>query len=144
LVIDTLLPADDQPHEYQILWHLNTDSAAISPDNPLAVASVDNAQPNLAIITSALPGLAVQVVSAQETPEWQGWKSYANVQGSYLPAPTAVYHWSASGAQQLVTLLYPLPAGAVCPVTNLAADEQYVRLVLWNGGEIALNLGDFA
>ena len=144
LVIDTLLPADDQPHDYETLWHLNTDSAAISPDNPLAVASMDDDQPNLAIVTSALPGLAVQVVSGQETPEWQGWKSYANVQGSYLPAPTAVYHWSASGAQQLVTLLYPLPAGAACPVSGLSADEQYVRLALHDGREIALNLGDFA
>ncbi len=143
LVIDWLLPADDQPHDYQVLWHLNTDTAALMPNHALAVISQDVKQANLALIPSALPGLTLQIITGQEGPDWQGWKSYGQVQGNYLPAPTADYRWQASGTQQLITLLYPLPDGEMCPLVQVAGDEEQVTLTLRDGEQIILKLADF-
>jgi hypothetical protein len=147
LVIDRLLPADDQPHQYQTRWHFNTDTAAVTAQNPLAVASQDSGQPNLTLIAADTPGLSVQVITGQETPEWAGWKTYGHIQGEYLPAPLAQYTWTAAGAQRLVTLLVPLPAGAVCPVVRVEADTapdaDSIRLVLADGQSLTLHEGDF-
>jgi hypothetical protein len=144
LVIDRLTPADDQSHVYQSRWHFNTDAAAVTPDNPLAVLSQDAGQPNLAVIAADTPGLSVQVITGQEQPEWAGWKSYGQVQGQHLPAPTAEYRWQATGAHRIVTLLYPTPAGAACPVTRIETEGDSIRLILRDGGDIVLNENDYS
>lgn len=148
LVVDRLTSADSAEHDYQSLWHYNTDAASIAADNPLASHSQDNDQPNLAIIAADNPKLSLSIVSAQEAPEWQGWKSPAHGrQKSELPAPTADYRLSASGPQRLVTLLYPLPAGASCPVTRITAesalDATAVSLHLGDGQTVVLDEAAF-
>ncbi|HLV34624.1 MAG TPA: alginate lyase family protein [Spirillospora sp.] len=147
LVIDRLLPLDDRPHHYQARWHFNTDTATISPDNPLAVISQDADHPNLAVIVADRPDVSVQIFTGQEEPEWVGWKSYGQVQGNHLPAPTAEYAWLTAGAHRSVTLLYPLPAGAACPVVHVtagsAADDGSITLTLRDGGKIDLPEEEF-
>lgn len=142
IVIDRLTPADAGTHDYQMFWHLNTDAADIAPDNPLAVASSDAGQANLAIIPADHPGLSVTVITGQEDP-WQGWKSYGNVQGNHLPAPTADYQWTAAGDQRLVTLLIPLPAGEPCPVIRVTSEGDTLVLHLRAGGTVNLKESDY-
>lgn len=141
LVIDRLEPQDEALHTYQVLWHLNTDSAEI---DKLAVHSRDPGLPNLSIVPTTLSDLAVTVVRGQETPEWQGWKSIKHhQQGEYVPIPTAVYTWQARGPARLVTLLHPSPPDALCPVRAIAASadpvETVIRMTLSNGAIITLD-----
>ena len=123
LVLDYLLAADAASHSYQALWHFNTDTAVVSAQNPLLVSSQDAGQTNLTLIMADTPGASVEVITGQETPVWQGWKSYGQVQGEYLPAPTADYRWQATGDPRVVTLLYPTRAGEACPVVRVSADH---------------------
>jgi hypothetical protein len=86
------------------------------------------------------------VVSGQESPEWQGWKTVAeHRQGEYAPAPAVVYALSARGPVRLVTCLYPARPGEVCPLQAVAAgsgvDETGVRLVLRDGTQLDLDEG---
>jgi hypothetical protein len=144
LVVDRLLPADGAPHTYQVLWHLN---AASAEADGLVVRSRNPDAPNLAIMPAGVAGLRAAVVAGQEAPEWQGWRATKNnAQGPYEPAPTAVYEWTVTGPARLVTLLYPTPAGADCPVRALTAAPDpaasAVRLTLTDGGAIGLDEAD--
>jgi hypothetical protein len=146
LVIDRLLPTDETRHAYQVLWHFNTETAEAG--GAAAVQSQDGGQANLTVIAASVAGLEVAVVAGQEEPEWQGWKSTRhNVQGGYLPAPTADYRWTVAGPARLVTLLYPRPPGQGCPVVAVQASPDVaagdICLALADGVKIALDEADF-
>jgi hypothetical protein len=122
LVIDRMLPLDGAEHAYEALWHLAGEQVVAAG---LTTASDDHGTANLTIVASAVPSLKLSLVAAQETPEWQGWKSINDhQQGEYAPAPTAVYTWRAAGPSRLVTLLYPTRPGERCPVMALEADSD--------------------
>lgn len=138
LVVDRLLPADDAPHTYQVLWHLN---AAGAEADGLTARGNDAGEPNLTIVPAGIDGLRIAIVAGQESPEWQGWKATRhNAQGPYEPAPTAVYEWTVAGPARLVTLLYPTAPGAACPVRAVSAAPDpaasAVRLTLADGGAV--------
>ncbi len=119
VVIDRLIPRDEVPRRVQMLWHLNTESVEVSQ---AAAFSRDAGQPNLAILPAHEAELDVRVVSGQETPEWQGWKSILDYQqGEYAPTPTIVCERTIQSATRIVTVLYPTPAGVVCPVKSVSA-----------------------
>lgn len=148
VVIDRLLPNDNARHEYSILWHYGTDSAGLASDNPLASSSQEAGKANLAIIAAGHPNLSLNMVVAQEEPEFQGWRSRGHSQQkSEEPAPTADYCLNASGPQRVVTLLVPLPAGESCPVVRLSAEGAVtatgITLHLHNGESITLDEQDF-
>lgn len=142
LVIDDLTPVDGGTHDYQSLWHINTETAAIHPDNPLAVSSQDSGQPNLVVMMAEHPGVTLCIVKGQEEPEWQGWKSLGHgKQNNHAAIPTAVYEWSSDVPSQVVTLLYPLPAGEVCPIVRLTVSDDAIQLYLQDGQRIVLDAG---
>ncbi len=145
LVIDRLLPRDDVPHDYQLLWHLDADEAITEG---LTVRSAAPDAANLAIIPAALPGLQLSLVVAQTAPEWQGWWSPSHdAQGTEVPAPTADYEWCVAGPSRLVTLLYPMPPSEACPVLAVAADPDPVAtslvLTLVDGATLTLDEADY-
>lgn len=136
LVIDRLLPTDDAPHDYQALWHLEADEAAVEG---LTVRSLQPGAANLVALAAPVPGLVATLVVGQTEPEWQGWRSpFHDAQGTELPAPTGVYEWRASGPSRLVTLLYPTRPGEDCPVRAVAAESEV------NATAITLTLADGA
>ncbi len=140
LVFDRLLPSDDARHAYQLLWHL--DGEDIATDG-LAVRTIDAGMANLSIMASAVAGMQMRIVSGQETPEWQGWRSIKqHQQGQYVPLPTAIYEWEATGVTNLVTLLYPTRAGQTCPVVGISPlgehEETGASVELAAGGHIVL------
>ena len=119
VVVDRLMPRDDTSRSIQMLWHLDASSARVQQG--MAFSS-DTGQPNLAILPAHEAGLDLRVVSGQETPEWQGWKSIKDYQqGEYAPTPTLVCERMIRSAIRIVTVLYPSPAGAVCPVKSVSA-----------------------
>lgn len=107
-VEDLLTPGDDAVHSYEILWHLAVSRVIV---DGLTVRSEDPGQPNILLRAEAHPGLTVDVVRGQETPEWQGWRAVKNhQQGEYEPCPTAIYRLQSQGPVEVVTWIAPLPA----------------------------------
>jgi hypothetical protein len=141
LVFDRLRVSDERVHSYQVLWHLDTERVRLEG---LAAHSDDAELSNLSLVAVERDGLAVSVVSGQESPEWQGWKTIEqHQQGQYAPAPAVVYELSASGSVRLVTCLYPTRAGETCPVRAIQAGSSTadvdLRLVLADGRELDLD-----
>ena len=125
IVIDRLTPGDGKPHDYQWLWHLNTETAALdeSPDGWALIArSRDEGQANVALIPAARAGLRARIVKGEEQPEFQGWKAIKNhQQGEYAPTPTVVYELSAPGPLRQVTVIYPTRPEEKCPLFMVIA-----------------------
>jgi hypothetical protein len=145
LVVDRLVPAGEDAHDYQVLWHLNANAARVSG---LVVHSTDEDVANLAIVPARAPGLGIALIVGQATPEWQGWIAIKHhQQGQYAPTPTASYTVRASGPLRLVTALYPTPAGAQCPLIGVGApadvDETAIRLLLADGAGRDLDENDY-
>jgi hypothetical protein len=144
LAIDRLTPEDDAAHTAQILWHLAIFRATV---DGVTVHSQADETANLSILPAATEGLSVELVAGQETPEWQGWvATRQHQQGQYAPTPTACYELPFSAPVRLVTLLYPVPPGEVCPVRAVEAssgiDATAIRLVLADGSTIELSEED--
>jgi hypothetical protein len=119
LVVDRLTPHDGAAHNYTAFWHFAGDQ--VETDG-LTARSVDADQPNLTILAAGPDNLRLTLVSGQETPEWQGWRSTRHhQQGEYAPAPAAIYAWTAPAPSRVVTLLYPTRTGETCPVRALTA-----------------------
>jgi hypothetical protein len=130
------------------LWHTNTTQIAPITNNPLAMISTDAGQANLAVIAADHPQVRLDVVIAHETAEWQGWQCHQRGrQKSEIPAPTAVYRLETCGAQRIVTLIYPLAAGMICPVTHLTASAAIAKtantLHLRDGTAVHLDVRDY-
>jgi len=147
LVVDRLLPDDDDSHEIQVLWHLNTGMPAVERDSAsggVAAYSTDAGLANLLVAPAAVSDLQVEVVSGQTEPEWQGW----HAAGKAEPIPTVVCRWSLSGAGRLVTLLWPLRPGAEPSAVHVEAGEAVgntdIRLQLSDGECLELDEGDYS
>ena len=98
LVFDRLSASDKNTHRYQVLWHLDVERVRVKGGSAY---SDDPDRPNLCLVAAERAGLEAAVVSGQESPEWQGWKTIKeHQQGQYAPAPTVVYTLAAvrSGA----------------------------------------------
>ena len=145
LVFDRLYPQDEASHEYEILWHLDTGMPAV---RGTALFSQDDGAANVAIIPADVTDLELSIVSGQEEPEWQGWRSIKNhQQGEYEPIPTAIYRWQVTTAARLVTLIVPLRPGESSPVARVEASadpgEMTVILHLADGGTQAIDEADY-
>jgi hypothetical protein len=141
LVYDRLMPDDEGLHRYQVLWHLDAERVRVEG---LSVWGDDPDCANLCLLAAARKGMKAAVVSGQESPEWQGWKTIKeHQQGQYAPAPAVVYNLAASGPLRLVTCLYPTRPGVKCPVRAVEAGSDVadadVRLVLADGGDLDLD-----
>jgi hypothetical protein len=148
IVIDRVASADGRAHDYESLWHMDTNSAEIADDNPLRVSSTDAEQPNLTMIAADNLALTLAVITGQQEPEWQGWKSLGHGrQGSEVPAPTPTYRWTSAEPLRIVTLLYPTPTNMTCPVVRVAADSSVnatgITLILADGTTVKLDEDDY-
>lgn len=141
LVIDRLVPQDEQSHNYEILWHLYSESAAVQGLNSF---TLNPEGPNLTLITNRMENLAANIIEGQTDPEWQGWKTPRTfTQGEYTPAPAVVYNLKAVGPIRVVTLLFPTKTGEDCPVMEIEASgdvrDRQIRLNLHNGQSIIID-----
>lgn len=116
IVTDALTPADDKPHRYESLFHLDAGSAEADEASKI-VRTTDAAAANLTIIPLVDDGLAVRIVSGQKEPVVQGWIR----SGAYdcRPIPTPIFEREQSGPTSFAYVFYPTPEGAKCPVVAL-------------------------
>jgi hypothetical protein len=145
VVVDRLTPADGDPHEIEILWHLNTGMPAV---DGVRVTSADDAVANVAIVPAADAELAVEVVRGQEEPEWQGWRSFGHhQQGEFEPIPTVIYRGAAAEPTRIITLIVPLEPGKVNIVAAVHAatdiDARAIEIELLSGATVKINEQDY-
>ncbi|MEZ4636724.1 MAG: alginate lyase family protein [Caldilineaceae bacterium] len=145
VVVDRLDPQDGDPHEIEILWHLNTGMPTL---DGVRVASEDDAVANVAIVAAAEAELAAEVVHGQEEPEWQGWRSFGHhQQGEFEPIPTIIYRGAAAEPTRIVTLITPLEPGKVSTVAAVHAatdiDARDIEIELLSGKTVKINEGDY-
>lgn len=130
ILLDTLAPADDAPHTYTSLFHID-DTEATLDETTLAVRTATPEKANLALVPAAQDGLAVSVVKGQDEP-FQGWSN-----GPWRAVPTAVYTWQAQGPTQQAMVVYPLAPGQECPVRGATlattADQAMVTVQFTDG-----------
>lgn len=130
LVIDRLISHDQQTRTYEALWHL--DVKTVRREGP-QIHTTDENQANLAIITAPQPGLESEIVWGGHV----GWKVVEReLTIEAVPIPTAVYRWRAK-TQRRVTLLYPLPENATCPVVSVLASAEVNDTII----QLALDKG---
>jgi hypothetical protein len=116
LIIDRLVPEDDEEHLYEALFML-TAPEATAEGNAIRTASDG---PNLVLAAAPQEGQVVEVTVGQEEPVKRGWRRGGK---TVLPNPTAVVGKRASGPVVLATLLYPLPAGERVPEVRIEFGE---------------------
>ncbi len=106
-------------------WHhIDDEAAALDPDS-LRVNTHSQGKANVHILPAATAGLTARIAKGEEDPV-QGWAN-----GPWRPVPTAVYSLEAAGKARVVSLVYPTPPDAPCPVTRVEqrADQQGVVTV---------------
>ena len=104
LVLDTLIPGDDQEHTYEARWHLKSHRWATA-DGGRITWTTDPQQPNLAVV--AVSGTSTWLAdSAVREPELLGWW-IEHQNADPTPALTLRQRVSAKGVQRLLTALVP-------------------------------------
>jgi hypothetical protein len=118
LVLDTLTPADADPHQYEALFHLGTDQAVAEGPSVRTVSDAANLS-----ITAIGAEVAADVVRGQETPSYLGWRSRGIL--DRVPCPVGRFRWDAAGVSRVLWVCYPTRPGesapAVAPLPNLPA-----------------------
>lgn len=116
IVVDTLTPADEKPHKYESMFHLDVSGAEVDAATK-TVRTTDAAGANLSILPMADEGLKVSIISGQEKPVVQGWVPA----GGYKcrPIPTPIFEKEQSGRTSMAYVFYPTPEGAKCPVVKV-------------------------
>ena len=104
-----------EPHDWEALWHIDgTQTGA------------EAGQVRFAEGTLAFSAGEADVVSGQETPEWQGFLAVTSRQGDYRPCPCVRVH-ARGAALRLVTALLPETAGTVEASANPADTRLTIR-----------------
>ncbi|MGD9496716.1 MAG: alginate lyase family protein, partial [Armatimonadota bacterium] len=116
LVVDRLTPEDDAVHQYEALFHLDADEAAVDDDLVVTSLTGDD-QSHLVIAPLPTEGLSVEVVKGVEEEPVQGW-SWAMI-GRSGAIPTAIYRLSGAGVQTMAYVLWPVEANGAPPLATL-------------------------
>jgi hypothetical protein len=145
IIIDRLVNNDSLDHNYEILWHFESDSVAV---NQLKVSSINPGGANIMILPSQVKSLYVDIIKGQEKLEWQGWKPIKQKnQGQYIPSPTAAYKFNSIHPIRVVTLIHPTKPGENSPISKVEALEQVqdksIRITLENGKQLFINEADY-
>jgi len=113
VVFDTLMPADDRPHRYESLFHLNTEDVQV--DAAAKAVTTQNAKTaNLVLWPISAAALEVELVKGRQDEPVQGWAAHP-----WRPVPTAVYTLGGKGAIRMATILYPLAAKEASPLKDV-------------------------
>lgn len=127
VIVDELEPADDQPHTYEAMFHLDAPDVGV---DGLRV-STQNPGTNLSIL--AFGSDSVRIVKGQKDPV-QGWlPDHTLGYGGIRPIPTAIYKKQATGKVQMVYVLAPTLGTASCAVTGATVSGGTMRLQLADG-----------
>lgn len=138
VVADTLTALDDQPHQYELRWHLDSTQVSALADG-MTMVTADEGQPNLLVMPLLRDWVMVTSASGQTEPELLGWKLY-----SATPEPTTTvrHQRSGTGVVRFVTLLLPLRAGEAAPEVSVAWAGNVATLTLPEGRSLRIEVPD--
>lgn len=130
-ILTDRLTSEDE-NQYEILWHVDAETVSASGLDVKA----DFLHVLVSLNDRKLDG--VQIISAQQFPEWQGWKKGpTGIQGDDEPLPTVKYTTRGKSVR-VVTVLYP---GETCPIASVEAsrnvDDTQFTLVLKDDTRLA-------
>lgn len=119
LVTDEFIPSDNNPHQYDIWFHFNTDKYGEDRQNNLVYSS-SNTDANVAIIRLS-ERTDVTVITGQQQPEVQGWVSYKTDSGYYScrPVATPTYHAEGVGVLKESFVFLPFRKGETVDVEKV-------------------------
>ena len=103
LVVDRLVPDDEAPHAWELLWHLNGTDLAVEGD---AAALARDGRPDVRLRVVSDRPLTLHNATGQETPEIRGWWAAEAAEPRPLPTLQALAR-PAPGAVWLATLIAP-------------------------------------
>lgn len=141
IVADTLVPNDKASHTYQARWNLMSTKTQ-QDDVTHSVTTMDERNPNLAIIPLQLDNLEVRSASAQTTPELLGWAIRKDRNPPNIPATTVLHTKKGTGTQNFLTLLFPIQKGATSPVTSVKTEGPDSATVTFNDGRVVSIVAD--
>ena len=140
-ISDSEAPADGAAHTYQARWNLLTTRTTEDEDTH-AVTTVDQNQPNMAIVPLQPDHLEVRSVSAQTQPELLGWDVRKDMNPECLPATTVVHTKRGSGTQSFLTLLVPIRSGNTSPVKSVKPEAPDSATVTFSNGRVISIVAD--
>lgn len=134
LVVDDFVPADDKPHTYEALFHLEAATAQV--DEATSAVTVEEGGAGLRIIPLARQRPQVTIVQGQQEPVVQGWLPTGK-HNVLRPIPTAVFRWQATGRTRMVYALVPGEGGR-WPLASATGRAEGVVVSLTAGGNDCL------
>lgn len=130
LIVDTLTPADEQPHHYTAYFHLRPPEARIV-EGTKNIVTDNGDKANLAILPIRLDkagpqALEARVIKGQKEPFLLGWTLKSGLECE--PIPVATFAWQATGASQIAYVFYPLrPQDKELPLVTATAEGFIVQ-----------------
>lgn len=130
LIVDTLTPADEQPHHYTAYFHLRPPEARIV-EGTKNIVTDNGDKANLAILPIRLDkagpqALEARVIKGQKEPFLLGWTLKSGLECE--PIPVATFEWQATGASQIAYVFYPLrPQDKELPLVTATAEGFIVQ-----------------
>jgi hypothetical protein len=139
LVLDTLQPADQLAHRYEVRWHLKSVQWRTA-DNGRITWTSDPGQPNLAIVSLAGAD-RWRADSGVTDPEPLGWW-FENQNADPVPALTLRHDVTTAGPVRLLTALIPFRADPeACPVLGLDRPDASTAVIrLRDGRTLTIHL----
>ncbi len=138
VIVDRLTAPDDEPHTYEILWHLGDCSLAIT--NSIFIGDFGKGVGLFGAVSDGEASITDK--KGQKKPELQGWKAvWTSDPNAQRAIPTPAVEGSFTGARRIVTVLYPYRKGK-CPVVGVRASTDIevfdMDLLLGEGASISL------
>ncbi|MCD4826090.1 MAG: heparinase II/III family protein [Phycisphaerae bacterium] len=126
IIHDVLTSKDDKKHTCDVLFHINADKANIDPKTN-AVTSACKGAANVAIFPLNTGRLKVKIVEGKANAPIQGWTRPGGKKHPDYPMntiPTAIFNKTWHKGTDVVTVVYPFPAGVKCPVKSVTPIES--------------------
>lgn len=131
LMFDVFSPTDVKAHTYESFFHL-TSMVADLDSISCVVVSKETDKATLMIIPLKQKELSAEVVSGQETPEYQGWEHITDYK--VRPVATTTYKRQAKGEWVEPYLFIPNRPGAKTPTATVKkTGENRFVIILSNG-----------
>lgn len=118
IFVDRLQPADDRPHSYDSLFHIDAAGATVDASSG-AVRSNNDGGPSISIVPAKDESLHVRISCGEQEPVVQGWMPERLNDYSCRPIPTAIFSTARAGEARLAYVLYPTREGEQCPVASV-------------------------
>ena len=148
LVIDRLTSDDGSEHKYSVSYQMNVEPYKVE-DKTYTADFGDG------VTMSVIGSVAPDVVVAQKTPVFMGWRPDHSGLGmdpvevrneqEHKPAPCLRYH-AYGDKKRIVTVLYPSNNGEVA-IKDIVISEDFddtaIKLVFADGSEVILNENDY-